>query len=190
MSAASGNPIHCDPSILHAPGECEFCDKYGKPWQEYRELARINFTGHTDDDKAPCPSTHFRPAEVAHRWPGNQPQAIATGVTWLNLDGSTSFIMSDIVSADPVLQTETFNPRTYDPPEPPPDWEPPSAALKVSSPCSTEWAARRPAGRLRSVLTSGHSWHACTEGDRAHAGDHHCRCGATMLGLRVTAIDQ
>ncbi len=61
---------HCDPSVLHAPGECEYCDRH-KGWQEYRRLARINFTGHNEPDLAPCPSTFFRPAELVGRWGGN-----------------------------------------------------------------------------------------------------------------------
>lgn len=63
---------HCDSSVLHAPGECQFCDKC-PDWQEYREVARINFTGHSDPDFAPCPSEFFRPGEVRDRWPGNVP---------------------------------------------------------------------------------------------------------------------
>lgn len=62
---------HCDQSILHAPGECRYCDMH-PDWQEYREAARINFSGQHDVDKAPCPSEHFRPAEVRDRWPGNR----------------------------------------------------------------------------------------------------------------------
>jgi hypothetical protein len=63
---------HCDQSILHAPGECEFCDKY-PDWQELREIQRISFTNEPiSDDKAPCPSTWFRSAEVRDRWPGNR----------------------------------------------------------------------------------------------------------------------
>lgn len=62
---------HCDQAILHAPGECRFCD-LRPDWQEYRQAARINFSGHHDDDKAPCPSEYFRPPEVRDRWPGNR----------------------------------------------------------------------------------------------------------------------
>jgi hypothetical protein len=61
---------HCDSSILHAPGECVYCDEC-PDWQEYREMARINFTGHEDEGLAPCPSTHFRKPEVRDRWYGN-----------------------------------------------------------------------------------------------------------------------
>jgi hypothetical protein len=64
---------HCDPSVLHAPGACEFCAEY-PDWQHAREVQRINFTGEYDIDKAPCPSTYFRPVEVRDRWPGNRPE--------------------------------------------------------------------------------------------------------------------
>ncbi len=62
---------HCDASVLHAPGTCEFCDLYPE-WQEYRQLARISFTGQKSDQLAPCPSTYFRSAETVDRWPGNR----------------------------------------------------------------------------------------------------------------------
>lgn len=63
---------HCDSSILHRPGECQFCDMH-PDWQQYREMARINFTGQADEGKAPCPSNWFRPASARDRWPGNVP---------------------------------------------------------------------------------------------------------------------
>ncbi|HYR14968.1 MAG TPA: hypothetical protein VEQ67_12230, partial [Mycobacterium sp.] len=56
----------------HAPGACQYCDMY-PTWQQLRELWRLNFTGENDPDKAPCPSTHTRPAEVRDRWYGNRP---------------------------------------------------------------------------------------------------------------------
>ena len=61
---------HCDQSVLHAPGECEYCDHY-PDWQEMRDRQRINFTGHQDPDKAPCPSTAFRALETLEKWHGN-----------------------------------------------------------------------------------------------------------------------
>lgn len=64
---------HCDQSILHAPGECQFCDKYPEA-QAIRQHWRINFTGQHDENKAPCPSTYFRSDEVRDRWPGNTPE--------------------------------------------------------------------------------------------------------------------
>lgn len=36
---------HCDPRILHKPGECEYCDK-SPEWQELRKAWGIAFTGH------------------------------------------------------------------------------------------------------------------------------------------------
>lgn len=73
-------PPHCDQSILHEPGVCEFCDRHPE-WQEYRILSRINFTGENDPDKAPCPSLHFRSAEKRDRWGGNVPNG-----SWLPRD--------------------------------------------------------------------------------------------------------
>jgi hypothetical protein len=66
-------PVHCDSRVLHAPGECKYCDKYGADWQQYREMAGINFTGHYDDDKVLCPSEHLRTVETINLWPGNRP---------------------------------------------------------------------------------------------------------------------
>lgn len=67
---------HCDASVLHAPGECVYCDHY-PDWQAYRRLARIAFTGQPpggDADLAPCPSDYRRGRAGAHVWGGNQPQ--------------------------------------------------------------------------------------------------------------------
>jgi hypothetical protein len=64
---------HCDQSILHAPGVCEYCDKH-PDWQALREGWGINFTGGTDATKAPCPSTFFRPSDYRDAWPGNTPE--------------------------------------------------------------------------------------------------------------------
>lgn len=65
---------HCDSSILHSPGICEYCDQYSD-WQEYRIVARIAFSDENPvpEGKAPCPSTYFRSAEVRDRWGGNVP---------------------------------------------------------------------------------------------------------------------
>ena len=63
---------HCDQSILHAPGVCEYCDMH-PAWQELRSGWGINFTGEADPAKAPCPSTFFRPSAYRDLWPGNTP---------------------------------------------------------------------------------------------------------------------
>lgn len=36
---------HCDQRVLHAPGECEFCDQCPE-WQELRAAWGIAYTGH------------------------------------------------------------------------------------------------------------------------------------------------
>lgn len=61
---------HCDSSILHAPGKCEYCDEY-PDWQRYREVARIAFTNEMSDNKAPCPSVWHRSPEMRDLWYGN-----------------------------------------------------------------------------------------------------------------------
>lgn len=72
---------HCDSSILHAPGACEYCDHY-PDWQQMRVTQCINFSGEHDPEKAPCPSTAFRPEEIRDRWPGNRPAGYQrTGIT-------------------------------------------------------------------------------------------------------------
>ncbi len=63
---------HCDPSILHAPGECEFCDLHPSRQVE-REIQRINFTGQHDPERAPCPSEFFRSPTDRDAWGRNRP---------------------------------------------------------------------------------------------------------------------
>lgn len=63
---------HCDPNVLHAPKECEYCDAHPE-WQALRQVWAINFTNESDPQKAPCPSTRYRPAYQVNRWHGNRP---------------------------------------------------------------------------------------------------------------------
>lgn len=69
---------HCDPKVLHGPGECEYCDAH-PDWQELRQFWNIAFTGHSDDRNSsgrpliPCPSEWDRPVEVINQWGGNRP---------------------------------------------------------------------------------------------------------------------
>lgn len=61
---------HCDPRILHAPGECEFCDRH-QDWQFLRQEWGICFTGYTPDDKElPCPADFAR-GDKHLGWHGN-----------------------------------------------------------------------------------------------------------------------
>jgi hypothetical protein len=64
---------HCDSKVLHAPGECEYCDHYPEK-QEERVAKKINFTGHNDPDKSQCPAEQARPLETINRWHGNVPE--------------------------------------------------------------------------------------------------------------------
>lgn len=43
---------HCDQRILHAPGECEFCDQCPE-WQLLREAWGIAYTGHAPRGSLP-----------------------------------------------------------------------------------------------------------------------------------------
>jgi hypothetical protein len=64
---------HCDQTVLHAPGECEFCDACPE-WQEYRMIAHIAFTGHEPGEhQVACPSDQMRGRGEAHVWGGNRP---------------------------------------------------------------------------------------------------------------------
>ena len=73
-------PPHCDPAILHAPGECKFCDEL-PDWQALRQLWGICYTGHTPEiannglvvyEQIACPSDIRRPGGSASRWPRNR----------------------------------------------------------------------------------------------------------------------
>lgn len=71
---------HCDPRILHAPGECNYCDA-NPEWQELRKAWNIAFTGHSADlalgeylaPKQPCPAEAARGLDNLERWGGNVP---------------------------------------------------------------------------------------------------------------------
>lgn len=76
---------HCDTRILHAPGECEFCDGHAD-WQLLRKRWGIAFTGHQPQverigpvtrKELPCPADFNRPPDSPsdHRqWHGNTPK--------------------------------------------------------------------------------------------------------------------
>lgn len=53
---------HCDPQVLHGPGECEFCDQHHE-WQALRQAWGIAFTGWEPDEskkELPCPANYAR----------------------------------------------------------------------------------------------------------------------------------
>jgi hypothetical protein len=66
---------HCDQRVLHAPGECKYCDQYSDAQNE-RMAEGINFTGHQEPDLLPCPSDSARGLGGAHVWGGNRPHKI------------------------------------------------------------------------------------------------------------------
>lgn len=62
---------HCDELVLHAPGECEYCDRH-PDWQALRELWGVAFSGHDPQGwESPCPSEMRRPRETIILWAGN-----------------------------------------------------------------------------------------------------------------------
>lgn len=70
---------HCDQRVLHAPGECKYCDAHPL-WQELRQAWGIAFTGYLPEDKElPCPSDNARGLNGAHVWGGNRPTESIVG---------------------------------------------------------------------------------------------------------------
>ena len=70
---------HCDSAVLHAPGECVYCDDY-PDWQSYRRTARVAFTGHEPKaDEILCPSEQRRSLTHINRWGGNVPRSRSDG---------------------------------------------------------------------------------------------------------------
>jgi hypothetical protein len=62
---------HCDPRILHAPGECEFCDMH-REWQILRQYWGIAFTGYEPEGgELPCPADYTR-GDAHKLWHGNR----------------------------------------------------------------------------------------------------------------------
>lgn len=62
---------HCDSKVLHAPGECQYCDKHPE-WQQLRQVWGVAFTGYDyENDELPDPATYARGLDVVNHWPGN-----------------------------------------------------------------------------------------------------------------------
>jgi hypothetical protein len=75
MASERAEAPHCESLILHAPGECKWCDLY-PDLQAARKLWRIAFTGHppTPDETA-CPADLKRGPESYNNWSGNRAAA-------------------------------------------------------------------------------------------------------------------
>ena len=62
---------HCDQRILHAPGECNYCDE-NPNWQELRVAWGIAFTNYEPEGtELPCPANYAR-GDLVNKWGGNQ----------------------------------------------------------------------------------------------------------------------
>lgn len=65
---------HCDPKVLHAPGECQHCDKHPE-WQALRQIWAIAFTGYdAQQGELPCPAENARGRANCQAWGGNKPK--------------------------------------------------------------------------------------------------------------------
>ncbi len=63
---------HCDQRVLHAPGECKYCDEL-PVWQALRTAWGICFTGYEPEaGELPCPADHARPGGLCEAWSGNK----------------------------------------------------------------------------------------------------------------------
>lgn len=68
---------HCDQRILHAPGECRYCDAH-KEWQDLRIAWGVAFTGwepDTDKKELPCPADYARGENPIKRF-GNRVKGV------------------------------------------------------------------------------------------------------------------
>lgn len=88
---------HCDSRVLHAPGECKYCDGH-LDWQNGRIHDRICFTGLDGDAMnrryrlglppvkwQACPADAARPPGAANdhrRWAGNKPTSVIGDPSW------------------------------------------------------------------------------------------------------------
>lgn len=95
---------HCDARILHAPGECEFCDLYPDR-QSLRMAWGIAFTGHEPVEKAsywkelPCPADFNRRPDTERdhrRWAGN----VASTQEPVNESVASRLVYSNVLDFD------------------------------------------------------------------------------------------
>jgi len=71
---------HCDSLVLHAPGECRYCDRYAATLQAFRLQREIAFTGHVPTRWGrPDPASRMRSLEKIERWYGNVPYVDTLG---------------------------------------------------------------------------------------------------------------
>jgi hypothetical protein len=77
---------HCDQRILHAPNECEYCDKHSN-WQYLRQARGIAFTGYEPEEKElPCPADYAR-GDTHKLWRGNIARPVHNHLGGTNVPG-------------------------------------------------------------------------------------------------------
>jgi hypothetical protein len=78
VSHLIGQFPHCDARVLHAPGECKYCDMHGE-WQALRITWGVAFTGYEPDSgEVADPATVNRPLKTSELWSGNRPYPYTT----------------------------------------------------------------------------------------------------------------
>jgi len=81
------SPPHCDELVLHAPGECRFCDQVPH-LQAARQAVGVAFSGHDPEPgQATCPSELPRTRETVARWPGNRAWPQGEPVDYFDIEG-------------------------------------------------------------------------------------------------------
>ncbi len=97
---------HCDARVLHAPNECEYCDRH-PDWQELRQEWMVAFTGHPPvryehgGAQVPCPADFNRPPDTDHdhrRWAGN----VASTSSPVNESAASKMLYGDYIYPDDV----------------------------------------------------------------------------------------
>jgi hypothetical protein len=70
LDISLGQFPHCDQRILHAPRECQYCDKH-QDWQALRVAWGIAFTDYEPEGtELPCPADYAR-SDKHKLWGGN-----------------------------------------------------------------------------------------------------------------------
>lgn len=110
---------HCDQRVLHAPGECEYCDRH-PDWQELRQVWGIAFTGHPptcgEDSwtkQLPCPADYNRPPGAGNdhrRWAGN----VATTATPVNENPASRMFYGTLAPARPGTDPASVQRRAFE----------------------------------------------------------------------------
>jgi hypothetical protein len=91
---------HCDSRILHAPGECQYCDHL-PIWQALRQAWGIAFTNYQPEgNELPCPAMLAR-GDSVNKWHGNiaQPKKEETRPSEVDAEFSSKVRLDSLASA-------------------------------------------------------------------------------------------